>query len=100
MSGQSLLTTGRFQEAKFHWPLSGNQSWKATVASVPLGDGGENRERPFAADPKIGKLPFVMRWCYSGLEGRYAAVADGGQDLLAGRTRPPADANDAQILRL
>jgi hypothetical protein len=29
------VTTGRFQEAKFHWPLSGNQFWKATVASVP-----------------------------------------------------------------
>jgi hypothetical protein len=27
--------TGRFQKAKFHWPLSGNESWKATVASVP-----------------------------------------------------------------
>jgi hypothetical protein len=29
------VTTGRFQEAKLHWPLSGNESWKATVASVP-----------------------------------------------------------------
>jgi hypothetical protein len=29
------VTTGRFQEAMFHWPLSGNQFWKATVASVP-----------------------------------------------------------------
>ena len=30
------MTTGRFQEAKFHWQLSGNQSWKVTVASVPV----------------------------------------------------------------
>ena len=32
------LTTGRFQEAKFHWPLSGNESWKTTVASVSFAD--------------------------------------------------------------
>jgi len=30
------VTTGRFQEAKFHWPLSGHESWKVTVASVPV----------------------------------------------------------------
>ena len=28
------VTTGRFQEAKSNWQLSGKQSWKATVASV------------------------------------------------------------------
>ena len=32
------VTTDRFQEAKFNWPLLGNESWKATVASVPLRD--------------------------------------------------------------
>lgn len=30
------VTTDRFQEAKFNWPLLGNESWKATVASVPI----------------------------------------------------------------
>jgi len=35
MSTEHSLTTGRFQEAKFHWPFSGNESWKATVATVP-----------------------------------------------------------------
>ena len=33
------LTSGCFQEAKLNLPLSGNQSWKATVASVPLAAG-------------------------------------------------------------
>lgn len=49
------VTTDRFQEAEFHWPLLGNESWKATVASVPLGDGGGNRERPFARNADIGE---------------------------------------------
>jgi hypothetical protein len=31
------LKTGRFQEAKFNWPLSGIQFLKATVALVPQG---------------------------------------------------------------
>lgn len=39
MGTEDSLATGRFQEAKFHWPLSGNQFWKATVASVPSRDG-------------------------------------------------------------
>lgn len=29
------VTTGRFQEAKFNCPPSGDESWKAKVASVP-----------------------------------------------------------------
>lgn len=53
--GAGLVTNGGFHEAKFHWPLSCNQSWKGTVASVPLGDGGGNRERPFAGSGKIGE---------------------------------------------
>jgi len=35
MGTEHSVTTGRFQEAKLHWPLSGNESWTATVASVP-----------------------------------------------------------------
>jgi len=26
------MMTDRFQDAEIHWQLSGNQSWKATVA--------------------------------------------------------------------
>jgi hypothetical protein len=34
--GHGILCDDRqLQEAKLNWPLSGNQSWKATVASVP-----------------------------------------------------------------
>jgi hypothetical protein len=33
------LTIGRFQEVQSHWPPSGNESWKATVTSVPIRDG-------------------------------------------------------------
>ncbi len=38
MGTEYAVTTDRFQEAKFNWPLIGNESWKATVASVPLPD--------------------------------------------------------------
>ncbi|BAO29557.1 hypothetical protein [Sulfuritalea hydrogenivorans] len=36
MGTEHSVTTGRFQEAKSHWPLSGVESWKVTVASVPV----------------------------------------------------------------
>lgn len=36
MGTEYAMTTDRFQEAKFHWPLFGNESWKATVASVSI----------------------------------------------------------------
>jgi hypothetical protein len=38
MGTEYAVTTDRFQEAKFNWPLLGNESWKTTVASVPLPD--------------------------------------------------------------
>ena len=38
MGTEYSVTTGRFQEAKLHWPLAGSESWKATVASVPWSD--------------------------------------------------------------
>ena len=36
MDTEHSVTTDCFQEAKFHWLLCGNESWKATVASVPI----------------------------------------------------------------
>lgn len=33
---EQSASTGCFQEAKLNWPLFGNESWKTTVASVPL----------------------------------------------------------------
>ena len=38
MGTEYAVTTGRFEEAKFRWPLFGNESWKATVASAPSTD--------------------------------------------------------------
>jgi len=38
MGTEHSLTIGRFQEAKFHWPFSGNESWKLKVVSVPEAD--------------------------------------------------------------
>ena len=35
MGTEHSVTKGCFQKAEIHWPLSGNQSWKVTVASVP-----------------------------------------------------------------
>ncbi len=50
MGTEHSVTTGRFREAKFHWLLSGNQSWKATVASVPVAACGGRWNRTFTAN--------------------------------------------------
>jgi len=47
------VTTGRFHEAKFHWPLSGNHSWKAKVASVPV---AEYHFTEFVSEKRSSKL--------------------------------------------
>jgi len=36
MGTEHSVTTVRFQEAEFHWPLFGNEFEEVTVASVPL----------------------------------------------------------------
>ncbi len=49
------VTTGCFQDAKVQWRLSGNQFWKATVASVPTADSQAFRANgSFAAGRAIG----------------------------------------------
>jgi hypothetical protein len=39
MGTEHSVTTGYFQEAKFQRQLSGYESWKTTVASVPFAVG-------------------------------------------------------------
>jgi hypothetical protein len=36
MGTEHSVTTVRFQEAEFHWPLFGNEFEEVTVASVPI----------------------------------------------------------------
>lgn len=59
--------------------------------NVPIADGGENRERPFAKNEESGKRPFVMRWCYVCLNIGSAAVAAVGFRNAWGRNEPKAD---------
>ena len=42
------VTSDRFQEAKLQWPLSGNEFWKASVASVPFAVIGNKWKLTFA----------------------------------------------------
>lgn len=69
MDTEHSVTTDCFQEAKFHWLLCGNESWKATVASVPKAD-ITNVGYGLAA---LGSLS--CQWSF-GFEGRTSILAD------------------------
>jgi hypothetical protein len=47
MGTEHSVTTVRFQEAEFHWPLFSNEFEEVTVASVPEAEVAGLRKRPF-----------------------------------------------------
>ena len=70
------MTTGCFQESKFHWPLSGNEFEKRTVSSDPFQrvsflHSCHPRKAMFCAlefyEAAVGGSPFrpisARRWC-------------------------------------
>ena len=68
------LTTGRFLEAKFHWPLFGNESWKATVESVPFAAVRRKWKRTIPTCSKKKKAAFRYETEIVLLEDCFAAV--------------------------
>ncbi len=53
------VTTVRFREAEFHWPLFGNEFEEVTVASVPILVLGSNRKRSMAERVEKSKAVIV-----------------------------------------
>ncbi len=87
MGTQHSVTSGRFQEGKFHRPLFGNESWKATVASVPIGDSRGKWKQTFAANPESKKLPFAMSPHYLNTTAKVLWAAIGAALRLLGEHR-------------
>ncbi len=52
------VTTVRFQEAEFHWPLFGNEFEEVTVASVPISAGRISPNR------QVSESVFCELECY------------------------------------